>query len=195
MKIIVIDNYDSFVYNICDYIGRLRLAEIEVYRNDVLSVDEILNKSPDGIVISPGPGEPENAGISVELIKKVKSDIPLLGVCLGHQSIAVAFGGKVTRARRILHGKTSHINHSGTGIFKDIKNPFLATRYHSLIVQDDDFPRVLRVTARTSDDEIMAMEHKEFPIWGVQFHPESILTEFGLKLIENFIDMVRNDRG
>ncbi len=190
MKIIVIDNYDSFVYNICDYIGRLRLAEIEVYRNDVLSVDEILNKSPDGIVISPGPGEPENAGISVELIKKVKSDIPLLGVCLGHQSIAVAFGGKVTRARRILHGKTSHINHSGTGIFKDIKNPFLATRYHSLIVQDDDFPGVLRVTARTSDDEIMAMEHKEFPIWGVQFHPESILTEFGLKLIENFIDIV-----
>lgn len=190
MKIIVIDNYDSFVYNICDYIGRLHLAEIEVYRNDVLSVDEILNKSPDGIVISPGPGEPENAGISVELIKKVKSDIPLLGVCLGHQSIAVAFGGKVTRARRILHGKTSHINHSGTGIFKDIKNPFLATRYHSLIVQDDDFPGVLQVTARTSDDEIMAMEHKEFPIWGVQFHPESILTEFGLKLIENFIDIV-----
>lgn len=189
MKIIVIDNYDSFVYNICDYVGRVSSAEIEVYRNDALSVDEVIGKSPDGIIISPGPGNPDEAGISVELIKNNPPDIPLFGVCLGHQCLVSAFGGSIERAQRIFHGKTSQIHHNGQGIFKGIKNPFEANRYHSLIVRKDDLPDILKITATTDADEIMGIEHNEFPFYGVQFHPESILTEEGLKLIKNFIDI------
>ncbi len=189
MKIIVIDNYDSFVYNICDYMGRLGYTDIEVFRNDVLSLEEVFKKAPDCIVISPGPGNPQDAGISVDLIKNIAKDIPLLGVCLGHQSIASAFGGKIIRAEKIFHGKTSLIHHDGTGVFKGIKNPFSATRYHSLIVDEKSLPEILRITARTEDNEIMGIVHKDFPIYGVQFHPESILTENGLDLIANFLDI------
>ena len=190
MNIIVIDNYDSFVYNICDYIGRIGNVTIEVYRNDELSVEEILKKTPDGIIISPGPGNPIQAGISIELIKKNSPDIPLLGVCLGHQALGEAFGGKIVRADRILHGKTSQIYHDGSGIFKGITDPFNATRYHSLIIDRESLPEVLRVTARTDKDEIMGVQHRILPFYGVQFHPESILTEQGLKLLNNFIDII-----
>ncbi|MFC2061817.1 anthranilate synthase component II, partial [Elusimicrobiota bacterium] len=161
MKAIVIDNYDSFVYNLCDYIGRLGVTDIEVYRNDAISVDDVLKRTPDAIVISPGPGKPQEAGISIELIKVAAPDIPLLGVCLGHQSIAAAFGGNIIRAEKIFHGKTSLINHSEKEIFQGIGNPFEATRYHSLIVDEKGFPRDLEVTAKTDENEIMGIKHKE----------------------------------
>lgn len=190
MNITVIDNYDSFVYNLCDYIGRRRNIHLEVLRNDVMSAAEIIKGNPDAIVISPGPGTPEEAGISVDLIKKIPSNTPLLAVCLGHQSLAVAFGAKVVRSKRILHGKTSHIHHNGEGIFKDIDNPFEATRYHSLIVDENSMPSVLKITATSEKKEIMAIKHSKYPFYGVQFHPESILTLCGLKLIENFLNIV-----
>ncbi|MFH1416297.1 MAG: aminodeoxychorismate/anthranilate synthase component II [Elusimicrobiota bacterium] len=193
MKIVVIDNYDSFVYNICDYVGRLNSADIVVHRNDALSVDEVLGYSPDGIIVSPGPGTPEEAGISIELIRKAGAYIPLLGVCLGHQAIAAAYGGRVVRAERILHGKTSMINHNDKGLFAGLKNPFEATRYHSLIVEQASLPESLNITATTDADEIMGIEHKQHPVYGVQFHPESILTDEGMKLIGNYIDIVRKN--
>lgn len=190
MKVIIIDNYDSFVYNICDYIGRLDRARIEVYRNDAVSVDEIVSMEPDGIIISPGPGNPDEAGISVDLIKKTAGSIPLLGVCLGHQCLGAAFGGRIIRAQRILHGKTSMIYHEDSRLFKNIKSPFSATRYHSLIIDKSAIPDILKITAHTDKDEVMGIEHRQLPLYGVQFHPESILTDEGLKLIENFIDIV-----
>ncbi len=190
LKITVIDNYDSFVYNLCDYMSRNKNVCVTVYRNDEKSVADILNESPDGVVISPGPGRPEDAGISISLIKKLPTDIPLLGVCLGHQALAVAFGGKVLRADRILHGKTSLIHHNGKDIFNRLDNPFEATRYHSLIVDEKTLPPVLKITATSEKKEIMAIKHSKYPFYGVQFHPESILTLCGLKLIENFLNIV-----
>lgn len=194
MKIIVIDNYDSFVYNLCDYLGRFKNTHIEVYRNDALSAEDILNKSPDAIIISPGPGNPREAGISVELIKLASSRICILGVCLGHQCMAVAFGGKVGRAERILHGKTSLIYHNRKKIFENIKNPFVATRYHSLIVKEKGLPENLKVIATTDKNEIMGIKHKKYPFYGVQFHPESILTKEGIKIIKNFILIVSSKK-
>ncbi|MEA3507111.1 MAG: aminodeoxychorismate/anthranilate synthase component II [Elusimicrobiota bacterium] len=191
MKITVIDNYDSFVYNLCDYIDREKSVELKVYRNDKVSVEEVLTGRPDGIVISPGPGRPEEAGISVELIKKIPASIVFFGVCLGHQAMAVAYGGKVVKAKRILHGKTSRVTYTKSRLFKGIENPFEATRYHSLIVEGSSLPSCLEVTATASRDEIMAMEHKSKPRYGVQFHPESILTGEGLKIVNNFLDITR----
>ena len=188
IKITVIDNYDSFVYNICDYIGRMGRAMIKVYRNDAVTPQQVFSEDPDGIIISPGPGEPSEAGISMDLISSNEGRIPLLGVCLGHQALAAAYGSVIGRADRILHGKTSKIYHGSSGIFRDMKNPFTATRYHSLLVKKDTMPGELKVTAWTEDDEIMGIEHAEYPLYGVQFHPESILTEAGMQLLANFID-------
>jgi len=184
--ILVIDNYDSFTYNLVQYLGQLQ-KNLKVFRNDKISVKKIKQLSPAKIVISPGPGRPENAGISCELIDKLKGKIPILGVCLGHQAIGYVFGGKITQAKKIMHGKTSLIYHNKKEIFKDIQLPFEATRYHSLVVERKTLPDVLEITAQTKDKEIMGLKHKEFPIWGVQFHPESILTKVGLRLLKNFL--------
>lgn len=191
--ILMIDNYDSFTYNLVQYLGELG-AEVTTVRNDALSVADIAAMKPDGIVISPGPCTPNEAGISVELIQKLGSQIPILGVCLGHQCIGQAFGAKVVRARRIMHGKTSLISHDGRGTFEGVVNPFEATRYHSLVLQNDSVPGCLQVTAWTDFEgemEIMAVRHAEFPISGVQFHPESILTLVGHELLRNFLKTTR----
>jgi len=185
--ILVIDNYDSFVYNLVQYIGEID-DRIEVYRNDAISVDEVLRRKPDRIVISPGPCTPREAGISVDLIKSML-DVPVLGVCLGHQAIGHAFGAVVVRARELMHGKTSPIEHDGKGIFCGIPMPFEATRYHSLVIDPDTMPDCLEVTARTSDGVIMGVRHRDRPIHGVQFHPESILTESGKDLVTNFLNL------
>jgi anthranilate synthase/aminodeoxychorismate synthase-like glutamine amidotransferase len=182
----MIDNYDSFTYNLVQYLGELG-ADIQVYRNDKLTIEDILRLQPQGIVISPGPGSPENAGISVEIIKALGGQIPILGVCLGHQAIAYAYGGRIIRAQRIMHGKTSLIQHDGKTIFNHLPNPFEATRYHSLIVQKENLPPVLEVTAQTELGEIMGIRHKEYPVEGIQFHPESILTYVGKDLLRNFL--------
>lgn len=191
MKVLVIDNYDSFVYNLVQYLGELGAKPI-VYRNDKLTLKEVVGVSPDRIVLSPGPGTPEDIryfGVCSQIIKHVSPTIPTLGVCLGHQGIATAFGGKVTRARRIMHGKTSPIKHDGEGIFSGVKNPLTATRYHSLVVDGKTLPRCFKVTASALDDgEIMGIRHKYYPIEGVQFHPESILTEEGKSILKNFLD-------
>lgn len=184
--IVVIDNYDSFVYNLVQYLGELG-QELVVYRNDEISVDQIKALKPSSIVISPGPCTPKEAGISIELVSSFAGEIPILGVCLGHQSIAMAFGGKVVRAREVVHGKTSLIHHDGKTIFKGIENPFIATRYHSLIVEKESLPDCLEISAWTEDDGIMGLRHKEFNIEGVQFHPESILTKVGKKLLSHFL--------
>ena len=184
--ILIIDNYDSFTYNLVQYIGSLN-PSLKVCRNDKITLSEIRDMSPEKIVISPGPGMPEDAGISVEIIKYFGKEIPIFGICLGHQAITVAFGGKVDRANEIVHGKTSKINHTGSYIFTDIPSQFEATRYHSLVAIEDSFPEVLRVTARTNNNLIMALEHKKYSIYGVQFHPESIVTEHGMKMVKNFI--------
>ena len=186
--ILVIDNYDSFVYNLVQYLGELG-QELKVFRNDAITLKEIEKLSPDAILISPGPCTPKEAGISVDVIKTFKGKIPMMGVCLGHQSIGYAFGGDVIRAERLLHGKTSKIHHDGKKLFKDLENPFVATRYHSLIVKKETLPSCLEITAWTEDDEIMGLRHKEYPIEGLQFHPESILTSVGKKLIKNFCKM------
>jgi len=186
--ILVIDNYDSFTYNLVQYLGELG-AELEVYRNDKITIDGIKKKNPAKILISPGPGEPKDAGISEDLIKAVGGSIPILGVCLGHQSIGEAFGGRIVRAKKLMHGKTSSIYHNGKGVFKGISNPFEATRYHSLLVERKTFPKVLNITAETKDKEIMGLQHKTYPIYGVQFHPESILTVEGKKLLKNFLEV------
>ncbi len=191
INITVIDNYDSFVYNLCDYIDRDAAINLEVFRNDKISVTEVLKTRPDGIVISPGPGRPEEAGISVELIKNMPLKVALFGVCLGHHCLASAFGGKVIKARRILHGKTSTIHYNKSRLFKGVENPFEATRYHSLIVEGGHLPPELKVTALTGRKEIMAIEHRKRPFYGVQFHPESILTDEGLKIVNNFLNIVR----
>jgi len=184
--ILMIDNYDSFTYNLVQYLGELGQA-LKVFRNDRVSIEKIRRLHPKKIVISPGPGRPKDAGISSKIIKEFSGKIPILGVCLGHQCIAEVFGGKIVQAKRIMHGKTSSIYHSNDRIFKGIKNPFVATRYHSLIVNRKTFPKSLEIIAWTKEKEIMGLKHKEYPIWGVQFHPESILTKEGKKILKNFI--------
>ena len=186
--ILIIDNYDSFTYNLVQYIGALN-PDLEVHRNDKITLDEIKESSPQRIVISPGPGIPEAAGLSIDIIKEFGQDIPIFGICLGHQAIAVAYGGKVDRANEIVHGKTSKMKHTGSAIFKDIPEEFEATRYHSLVAIEDSFPSELKVTARTNNGLIMALEHEELPIYGVQLHPESIVTEHGMKMVKNFLEV------
>jgi anthranilate synthase/aminodeoxychorismate synthase-like glutamine amidotransferase len=185
--LLMIDNYDSFTYNLVQYFRELG-AEVEVYRNDRITVEEIEGKKPRRLVVSPGPCSPGEAGISVEAIRHLAGRMPILGVCLGHQSIGQAFGGRIVRARSLMHGKTSGIHHDNTGIFRGLENPFEATRYHSLVIEWAGAPACLRVTAWTDDREIMGIEHRELPIW-VQFHPESILTVEGKKLLKNFLDL------
>jgi len=186
--ILVIDNYDSFTYNLVQYLGELG-SELEVYRNDKITIDGIKKRKPTKILISPGPGEPKDAGISEDVIRSLAGSVPILGVCLGHQAIGEVFGGKIVRAKTLMHGKTSAIHHDGKGIFSGIKNPFEATRYHSLVIDRSSMPDVLRITAETKDKEIMALQHINLPIYGVQFHPESILTLEGKKILENFIKL------
>jgi anthranilate synthase component II len=188
-RILVIDNYDSFVYNLVQELGELG-AEPEVFRNDAIEVDAIRRTKPDAVVISPGPGRPESAGISMEAVAEIGSTIPLLGVCLGHQCIGQAFGGRIVAAPALMHGKTSEIHHDGSGIFRGLPNPFVATRYHSLVVAPDSVPPELDVTARTSDGVIMGLRHRTLPIEGVQFHPESILTPSGPSLLDNFLEQL-----
>ncbi len=185
--ILMIDNYDSFTYNLVQYLGELG-ADLAVHRNDKITLDEIETLAPEKIVISPGPCTPREAGISCDLIRQFAGRVPLLGVCLGHQCIGDVFGGDVVRAGRLMHGKTSLIHHNGEQIFDDLDNPFEATRYHSLIVKKETLPDCLELTAWTAQDEIMGFRHKDYPIWGVQFHPESILTNEGKKLLKNFLN-------
>ncbi len=188
--LLMIDNYDSFTYNLVQYFGELG-EELKVFRNDKITLDEIADLQPEGIVISPGPCTPKEAGISVDTIKRFAGKIPILGVCLGHQSIGEAFGGDVVRAARLMHGKTSMVRHDGRTIFKDIENPFEATRYHSLIVKRETLPDCLEVSAETEQGEIMALRHKEYFVEGVQFHPESILTRPGKDILRNFLRLMR----
>ena len=192
--ILVIDNYDSFTYNLVQYLGTLG-AEIEVYRNDALTVDQLAARPLDGLVISPGPGEPKDAGISESAIRALSGSIPVLGVCLGHQAIGEVFGGRVVRAPRLMHGKTSPILHRGRGLFAGLDNPFEATRYHSLIVERETLPASLELVAWTPEGEIMGLKHPEHETWGVQFHPESVLTSRGLDLIANFLTLCRQRAG
>ena len=187
----MIDNYDSFTYNLVQYLGEMG-QELKVFRNDAITIEQIKKLKPKRIVISPGPGSPKDAGISKEVIRVFGPKIPLLGVCLGHQCIGEVFGGKVVGAKRLMHGKTSLIYHDGKGIFKNIDNPFVATRYHSLLVESKSLPKVLTVTAQTKEKEIMGLQHKKFPIYGVQFHPESILTQSGKELLRNFLALTRS---
>lgn len=182
----MIDNYDSFTYNLVQYLGELG-QEIRVFRNDQISIEKIEEMRPERIVISPGPCTPKEAGISVEVIKRLSGKIPILGVCLGHQAIGEAFGGEVVRAGRLMHGKTSMIHHDGKTIFQHLPNPFEATRYHSLIVKRETLPSCLEISAETKEGEIMGLRHKEFAVEGVQFHPESILTKAGKDLLKNFL--------
>ena len=184
--LLMIDNYDSFTYNLVQYFGELG-QDVQVYRNDEITLDEIHALSPEKIVISPGPCTPNEAGISLALIHKFAGKIPLLGVCLGHQSIGQAFGGRIIRAKQLMHGKTSQIHHKNIGVFKDIPNPYTATRYHSLVIERATIPDCLEITAWTDDGEIMGVKHKTLAVEGVQFHPESILTDFGHELLDNFL--------
>ena len=185
-KVLVVDNYDSFVYNLVQYLGELN-ADPLVKRHDAITIDEVEEISPHAILISPGPGKPKQAGISIDLIKWAAGKIPVLGICLGHQCIGEAWGGKTVHAPQVMHGKTSLISHNQTGLFKDIESPFEATRYHSLMVDPASFPNELEITAKTNDGLIMGLKHKDFEIHGLQFHPESILTSYGHKLINNFL--------
>ena len=184
--LLVIDNYDSFTYNLVQYFGELG-ADPQVKRNDAITPDEVDKMKPQKIVISPGPGRPEEAGISMELIRKFGGKVPILGVCLGHQCMGEVYGGKVVRAGRLMHGKTSPIQHDGKGVFQGLPNPFEATRYHSLIVEKNSVPSCLEVCAETAEGEIMGLRHREYPVHGVQFHPESILSKEGKDLLANFL--------
>ena len=186
--ILVIDNYDSFTYNLVHYLNELG-AETSVWRNDALSVQEALGMHPEAVLLSPGPKAPAQAGICLPLLRGAPSDLPILGVCLGHQAIGEAYGGDVIRAKAVMHGKTSQIFHEGKGVFKDMPNPFTATRYHSLSVDRATLPAELEITAWTEDGEIMGFQHRDRPVHGVQFHPESIATEGGHKLLENFLEL------
>ncbi|MBF2018287.1 MAG: aminodeoxychorismate/anthranilate synthase component II [Rivularia sp. T60_A2020_040] len=192
--LIVIDNYDSFTYNLVQYLGELAVDfpvadQIQVFRNDKISLDKIRTLKPDGIVISPGPGRPEDAGISLQLIEELAPNYPILGVCLGHQSIGQVFGGKIVSAPELMHGKTSQVSHRGVGVFRGLENPMTATRYHSLIIERDTIPDVLEITAWVEDGTIMGVQHRNFPhVEGVQFHPESILTNSGKQLLRNFLE-------
>ena len=185
--ILMIDNYDSFTYNIVQYMGELG-ADIQVERNDQISIEEIESLNPKKIVISPGPCTPDKAGISIEAIRNFAGKIPLLGVCLGHQSVGAAFGGEVVKAGKLMHGKTSEVRHDGKTLFKGLPNPFTATRYHSLVLNRKTLPDCFEITAESDDNEIMGIRHKELPVEGVQFHPESILTINGKDLLKNFIE-------
>jgi anthranilate synthase component 2 len=195
--IIVIDNYDSFTYNLVQYLGELGTelpvaADIRVYRNDCIDLETIRRLKPDGIVISPGPGRPEDAGISLDSIAKLGATTPILGVCLGHQSIGQVFGGKIVSAPVLMHGKTSEIYHTGVGVFAGLESPFKATRYHSLVIEKNTIPEVLEITAWVEDGTVMGVRHRNYPhIQGVQFHPESILTNSGKQLIRNFLESLR----
>jgi len=186
--ILLLDNYDSFTYNLAQYLGELG-CEVEVHRNDKISVEEIARRQPERIVISPGPCTPQEAGISVELIQRLAGKFPILGVCLGHQALGAAYGGKIIRAPKLFHGKTSEIQHDGKGVFRNLPEPFTATRYHSLIVERKSLPRELTVTAETSDGIIMGVRHRRHKLEGVQFHPESVLTESGKQLLQNFLEL------
>lgn len=188
--LLMIDNYDSFTYNIVQYFGVLG-EEVTVHRNDGITLDEIERLAPKRLVISPGPCSPEEAGISVAAIRHFAGKIPILGVCLGHQSIGAAFGGKIVRSSTLMHGKTSPIHHTGEGLFRGLPSPFSATRYHSLVVERTSFPACLNITAWVEEGEVMGLAHRELPIWGVQFHPESILTEGGMDILKNFLEMTR----
>ena len=186
--ILVLDNYDSFTYNLVQYMGELG-AEMEIRRNDQITVEEAEAMAPERILISPGPCTPQEAGISIPLIQRFAGKVPILGVCLGHQAIGAAFGGKVVRAKKLMHGKTSEIDHDGKTIFKGIATPMTCTRYHSLIVQEKGLPKSLEISARTADGTIMGLRHREFQVEGVQFHPESALTADGKQLIQNFLEL------
>ncbi|QNM98231.1 aminodeoxychorismate/anthranilate synthase component II [Chitinimonas koreensis] len=184
--LLMIDNYDSFTYNLVQYFGELG-QEVEVYRNDEITLDEIAAKRPQYLVVSPGPCTPSEAGISVAAIERFAGEIPILGVCLGHQSIGQAFGGKIVHAKQLMHGKTSPVSHTDAGVFAELPSPFTATRYHSLVIERESCPDCLEITAWTDDGEIMGVRHKTLPIEGVQFHPEAILTEHGHKMLDNFL--------
>ena len=188
--LLMIDNYDSFTYNLVQYLRELG-EEVEVYRNDKISLAEIEKLEPTRLVVSPGPCTPNEAGISVEAIKYFAGKLPILGVCLGHQSIGQAYGGKVVRADRLMHGKTSPVFHDNREIFAGLPDPFDATRYHSLILERSSLPECLEVTAWTAEDEIMGMRHRDLPVWGMQFHPESILTVAGMDMLKNFLEMTK----
>ncbi|MEM6867074.1 MAG: aminodeoxychorismate/anthranilate synthase component II [Cyanobacteria bacterium P01_F01_bin.3] len=195
--ILVIDNYDSFTYNLVQYLGELGqtieiASDIEVYRNDQITLEEIVAKKPDGIVISPGPGTPDDAGISLKVIEELGPTFPILGVCLGHQSIGQVYGGKVVGAGELMHGKTSPVQHNNTGVFSGLADPLTATRYHSLVIDKDSCPDILEVTAWVEDGTIMGVRHRDYPhIQGVQFHPESVLTESGKTLLKNFLTDIK----
>ncbi|MDZ7992495.1 MAG: anthranilate synthase component II [Nostoc sp. EfeVER01] len=196
--IIVIDNYDSFTYNLVQYLGELAAEfsvadDIKVFRNDKISIDEIRALKPEAVVISPGPGRPEDAGISLELIKQLGQELPILGVCLGHQSIGQVFGGKIISAPELMHGKTSQVSHTGVGVFRGLENPLIATRYHSLVIERETCPDVLEITAWVEDNTIMGVRHRNYPhIQGVQFHPESVLTSSGKQLLRNFLEQLQS---
>ncbi len=186
--LLMIDNYDSFTYNLVQYFGELG-EEVRTVRNDEINLDEIRQMAPDRICISPGPKTPAQAGVSIDILREFQGKLPILGVCLGHQAIGAAFGGNVIRAKQVMHGKTSQIAHTGVGVFKDLPSPFTVIRYHSLAIERASLPSCLEVTAWTDDGEIMGVRHKEFTIEGVQFHPESILSEHGHKLLQNFLEL------
>jgi len=194
--IIVIDNYDSFTYNIVQYLGELGqelpiAAEVQVFRNDQISLEQIRQMKPDAVVISPGPGRPEDAGISLELIRELGPTLPILGVCLGHQSIGQVFGGNIICAPELMHGKTSPIHHTGVGVFENLENPLIATRYHSLVIERATCPDILEITGWVEDGTIMGVRHRDYPhIQGVQFHPESVLTQNGKQLLRNFLEQI-----
>lgn len=191
--LLVIDNYDSFTYNLVQYLGELKAKPV-VFRNDQITIKKIIQMRPDQIVISPGPCTPKEAGISCEVIRTFSGKTPILGVCLGHQCIGDVFGGKIIRAKQIMHGKTSDIYHTGKELFKGLPKPFKATRYHSLLIENKSFPKVLEITAVTKDDEIMGVRHRRHPTWGVQFHPESILTQGGKDILRNFLALAKKAR-
>ena len=186
--ILMIDNYDSFTYNLVQYLGSLR-QDVKVFRNDKITLDDIKRLGPKKIVISPGPGRPEDAGISCAVITEFAGKIPILGVCLGHQAIGYAYGGKIIVAKKLMHGKTSMIYHDNKDIFRALPNPFEATRYHSLLIERKSFPECLEISAQTKEKEIMGLRHKKYPVWGVQFHPESILTKNGMDILRNFVNL------
>jgi len=188
IMILLLDNYDSFTYNLAQYLGELGCT-LEVHRNDKISVEEIIRRKPERMVISPCPCTPQEAGISVELIQKLAGKFPIFGVCLGHQAIGAAFGAKIVRAPKLFHGKTSEIEHDGKGIFRSVPNPLTATRYHSLIVERKTLPRELQISAQTRDGIIMGLRHRKFQVEGVQFHPESVLTESGKQILKNFLGL------